>query len=49
MVVMALTWLWLVIHRFRVAWLEHQVDALDLDDAIAARRAEAGLIGGSPP
>ena len=32
---------WLMIHRFRVAWLSQQVDRLDLDEALAARRAEA--------
>jgi heme exporter protein C len=40
LVVMGLVWLWLLVHRFRVAWLEHQLDQLDLDTAIAARRAE---------
>ncbi|HSL59436.1 MAG TPA: cytochrome c biogenesis protein CcsA [Acidimicrobiales bacterium] len=32
---------WLLIHRFRLAWLERQVEASGLDDAIEARRAEA--------
>ena len=32
---------WLMVHRFRVAWLTQQVDRLDLDDALARRRAEA--------
>jgi hypothetical protein len=32
---------WLMVHRFRVAWLEQQVDRVDLDAALAARRAEA--------
>ncbi len=31
---------WLLIHRFRLAWYEHQAGATSLDDAIAARRAE---------
>lgn len=31
---------WLLIHRFRLAWFEHQSNATSLDDAIAARRAE---------
>ena len=31
---------WLLIHRFRLAWFEHQATASSLDDAIAARRAE---------
>jgi len=32
---------WLVIHRFRVSWLEHQVRMLRLDEALVERRAEA--------
>lgn len=35
------TFLWLVVHRFRVAWLEEQVEELWLDEAIGERRAEA--------
>lgn len=46
MVVGVLTFTWLAIHRFRVAYLEDQVDALGLDVALEARRAEAG---DSPP
>jgi heme exporter protein C len=32
---------WLVIHRFRLAWLQDQVEAQDLDVAIDERRSEA--------
>ena len=39
---MGLVFTWLMIHRFRVAWLEQQADRVDLDVALAARRAEAG-------
>jgi heme exporter protein C len=42
LVVLSGAWLWLLIHRFRVAWLEHELDQLDLADAIVARRAEGG-------
>jgi len=35
-----LVFIWMVIHRFRVAWLEEQVDLEGLDEAIAERRAE---------
>ncbi len=35
-----LVFAWLLIHRFRVAWLEHQVAAVGLDLAISERRAE---------
>lgn len=37
----ALITAWLVMHRFRVAWLTEQVAEHDLEDSIAARRAEA--------
>ena len=30
------------IHRWRLAWLEQQVEVPELDEAIAERRAEAG-------
>jgi heme exporter protein C len=32
---------WLLIHRFRVAWLEEEVERGGLDRALAERRAEA--------
>ncbi|HEY8526355.1 MAG TPA: cytochrome c biogenesis protein CcsA [Acidimicrobiales bacterium] len=41
-----LVFAWLLIHRFRVGWLEHQAERLDLDAALAARRAEAGAVAG---
>ena len=40
-VAMSLVFTWLMVHRFRVAWLEQQADRVDLDAALAARRAEA--------
>jgi heme exporter protein C len=36
---------WLLIHRWRLAWLEREVEETELDEAIAARRAEAGVPG----
>ena len=36
-----LVFAWLMVHRFRVAWLAQQADRIDLDAARAARRAEA--------
>jgi heme exporter protein C len=39
-VVVGLFFTWLLIHRFRVAWLEEQVADQGLDAAIAERRAE---------
>ena len=41
MVVFLLVYLWLLVHRFRVAYLESQVEDQGLDIALAERRAEA--------
>jgi heme exporter protein C len=38
---LGLVFAWLMVHRFRVAWLEQQADRFDLDEALALRRAEA--------
>ncbi len=35
--------LWLVIHRFRLAWLQDRVEAEGLDDALVQRRAEGAV------
>ena len=40
-VVWALFFVWAMIHRFRIGWLEHQLRAVDLETALAQRRAEA--------
>ena len=40
-VVWALFFVWAMIHRFRVGWLERELRVGDLDTAIAARREEA--------
>lgn len=40
-VIALVVYAWLMVHRFRVAWLEDQLDEVGLDVAIAARRAEA--------
>ena len=45
-VVFGLVFAWLLIHRFRLAWLEERVQARGLDDALTERRAEAGISGG---
>ncbi|MEI7623026.1 MAG: cytochrome c biogenesis protein CcsA [Actinomycetes bacterium] len=42
-IAITLVFVWMVIHRFRVAWLEEQVDAEGLDVAIAERRAEGAV------
>ena len=42
-VAMTLVFIWLMIHRFRLAWLEEEVEAAGLDVAIAERRAEGGV------
>jgi len=41
LVVFGLFFGWAMIHRFRVGWLERELRVGDLDDALAARRAEA--------
>jgi len=41
--------LWLLIHRFRVAWLEDEVETAGLDLAINERRAEAAVMEVSTP
>ncbi|HYF46836.1 MAG TPA: cytochrome c biogenesis protein CcsA [Acidimicrobiales bacterium] len=42
LVVGVLVTTWLLVHRFRVAWLEEEVEQGGLDVALAERRAEAG-------
>ncbi len=39
--VTAVAGLWMMIHRFRIGWLERELRAADLDAAIEARRSEA--------
>lgn len=39
--VFGLVFAWLLVHRFRVGWLEGRVDRVGLDEALADRRAEA--------
>ena len=48
-VVFGLIFAWLLIHRFRLAWLEEKVAGQGLHAAIAERRAEAGLDPAPPP
>ena len=40
---------WLMIHRFRLQFLESRIDEVGLDTAIAERRAEAGTAVGAAP
>ncbi len=44
-VVLTIVWVWLIIHRFRVAWLERKLEERELVDALGARRAEAEVLG----
>ncbi|MFA5565687.1 MAG: cytochrome c biogenesis protein CcsA [Acidimicrobiia bacterium] len=46
-VALSLVFGWLMLHRFRLGWLEAQVEQSWLDEAIEARRAESG--GASNP
>lgn len=41
MVVFGAIFAWLLIHRFRIGWLEHQLETHGLQAAIAERRAQA--------
>ena len=45
MVAGGLVFAWLLIHRFRLAWLEQHVERHDLEAAVAARRAEGQTPG----
>lgn len=42
-VVFGLLFAWLLVHRFRLGWLEERAGATGLDQAIVERRAEAGV------
>jgi heme exporter protein C len=48
-VVLTLVWVWLLIHRFRLAWLERKVEELELVDALDERRGEAGVAATGVP
>jgi heme exporter protein C len=43
MVVFGAIFLWLVIHRFRLAWLDEEIDRYGMLDALDERRAEAAV------
>jgi heme exporter protein C len=45
-VVFGLLFTWLLVHRFRSGWLEERLGHAGLDDALAERRAEAGITPG---
>lgn len=47
MVVFALLFAWLLVHRFRLSWLEERVGERGLDEALLERRSEAGVTGGT--
>lgn len=50
MVTFLVLYAWLMLHRFRVLWLENRVEDLGLGVALAERRAEAGgAVGGTGP
>jgi heme exporter protein C len=48
-IVSLMGFLWLLTHRFRVAWLEDEVEMAGLDLAIDERRAEAAVMEVSRP
>lgn len=43
LVAFMLVFAWLLIHRFRLAWLSERAGDVELDQAIATRRAEGGV------
>lgn len=45
-VVFSLLFAWLLLHRFRVGWLEERAGASGIDQALTERRAEAGIAAG---
>lgn len=45
-VVFSLLFVWLLMHRFRVGWLEERAKATGIDRALTLRRAEAGVGSG---
>jgi len=47
-VVALMLFTWFLVHRFRLAWLEDEVEARGLDVAISERRAEAGIVEVAP-
>ncbi len=49
LVSMTMVFGWLLLHRFRVAWLETQADAATLQTALAERQAEAADYTARPP
>ncbi len=46
LVVFGLVFAWLLVHRFRLGWLEERAGARGLDDALVERRAEAAVGAG---
>lgn len=46
-VVFGLLFSWLLVHRFRTGWLEERIGHAGLDEALAERRAEAGITPGA--
>ena len=46
-VVFCVLFVWLLVHRFRLAWLEDEMEAKGLELAISERRAEA-LVEATP-
>lgn len=49
MVVMVLVYLWLLVHRFRLAYLVEQIDDQGLEVALADRRAEGAPVAAGAP
>jgi heme exporter protein C len=44
--VFAMLFVWMLVHRVRLAWLEERLGERSLDDALSERRSEATVAGG---
>jgi hypothetical protein len=40
LVVFTIAFAWMLLHRFRIAWLEHESESSGLEQALIERRAE---------
>jgi heme exporter protein C len=45
-VVFSLLFAWLLVHRFRLGWLQERAGASGIEEALTERRAEAGIVVG---
>jgi heme exporter protein C len=48
LVVFMIVFAWMLLHRFRIAWLEHEVESSGLEQALVERRAEGRVTPDCP-